>query len=110
MHFIVCVFLMILRPPRSTRTDTLCPYTSLFRSDLRFARFTRQASSLFGKDVILNGEVLVTRVNFRKISDGVNRLEAEAEAANREFILGTLGDVTNAAHVGLIKRLAEVGK
>src|SRR3546814_10317727 len=28
-----CVFfLMILRPPRSTRTDTLFPYTTLFRS------------------------------------------------------------------------------
>src|SRR3546814_13356434 len=26
-------FLMILRPPRSTRTDTLFPYTTLFRSD-----------------------------------------------------------------------------
>src|SRR3546814_1100510 len=25
-------FLMIRRPPRSTRTDTLCPYTTLFRS------------------------------------------------------------------------------
>src|SRR3546814_20092322 len=24
---------MILRPPRSTRTDTLFPYTALFRSD-----------------------------------------------------------------------------
>src|SRR3546814_1447125 len=29
----VCIFfLMIRRPPRSTRTDTLFPYTSLFRS------------------------------------------------------------------------------
>src|SRR3546814_15558272 len=27
-------FLMILRPPRSTRTDTLFPYTTLFRSRL----------------------------------------------------------------------------
>src|SRR3546814_4369988 len=26
------VFLMIRRPPRSTRTDTLFPYTTLFRS------------------------------------------------------------------------------
>src|SRR3546814_5189508 len=26
------MFLMILRPPRSTRTDTLFPYTTLFRS------------------------------------------------------------------------------
>src|SRR3546814_13750474 len=27
-----CFFLRIRRPPRSTRTDTLCPYTTLFRS------------------------------------------------------------------------------
>src|SRR3546814_8260888 len=27
---------MIRRPPRSTRTDTLCPYTTLFRSDPEF--------------------------------------------------------------------------
>src|SRR3546814_13242805 len=32
--FLFCLFffLMIRRPPRSTRTDTLCPYTTLFRS------------------------------------------------------------------------------
>src|SRR3546814_13037492 len=28
----MCVFLMIRRPPRSTRTDTLFPYTTPFRS------------------------------------------------------------------------------
>src|SRR3546814_18229260 len=28
----VVFFLMIRRPPRSTRTDTLLPYTTLFRS------------------------------------------------------------------------------
>src|SRR3546814_2240119 len=28
----MCFFLMIRRPPRSTRTDTLFPYTTLFRS------------------------------------------------------------------------------
>src|SRR3546814_3111284 len=27
---------MIRRPPRSTRTDTLFPYTTLFRSDIAF--------------------------------------------------------------------------
>src|SRR3546814_12392151 len=33
----VCIifFLMIRRPPRSTRTDTLFPYTTLFRSHQR---------------------------------------------------------------------------
>src|SRR3546814_9710907 len=30
--FIFFFFLMIRRPPRSTRTDTLFPYTTLFRS------------------------------------------------------------------------------
>src|SRR3546814_14537740 len=35
----VFFFLMIRRPPRSTRTDTLFPYTTLFRSEHRqFAR------------------------------------------------------------------------
>src|SRR3546814_2068531 len=29
---------MIRRPPRSTRTDTLLPYTTLFRSDMARAR------------------------------------------------------------------------
>src|SRR3546814_18159598 len=32
-------FLMIRRPPRSTRTDTLFPYTTLFRSDALNARY-----------------------------------------------------------------------
>src|SRR3546814_12338226 len=34
IHYSVLVvfFLMIRRPPRSTRTDTLFPYTTLFRS------------------------------------------------------------------------------
>src|SRR3546814_16139589 len=32
MYFFCFFFLMIRRPPRSTRTDTLFPYTTLFRS------------------------------------------------------------------------------
>src|SRR3546814_9411872 len=36
----MCVFffLMIRRPPRSTRTDTLFPYTTLFRSEAGLSR------------------------------------------------------------------------
>src|SRR3546814_20518174 len=39
----VLFFLMIRRPPRSTRTDTLFPYTTLFRAVVvhRFARRDR---------------------------------------------------------------------
>src|SRR3546814_20977630 len=35
-------FLMIRLPPRSTRTDTLFPYTTLFRSNQRGARGTKR--------------------------------------------------------------------
>src|SRR3546814_14844959 len=35
MCVVIFFVLMIRRPPRSTRTDTLFPYTTLFRSRLR---------------------------------------------------------------------------
>src|SRR3546814_17577136 len=37
LYYFVFFFLMIRRPPRSTRTDTLFPYTTLFRSPLLLA-------------------------------------------------------------------------
>src|SRR3546814_11099915 len=37
MFMCLFFFLSIRRPPRSTRTDTLCPYTTLFRSWRLFA-------------------------------------------------------------------------
>src|SRR3546814_10631836 len=40
-------FLMIRRPPRSTRTDTLFPYTTLFRSSSFRPSNLRQACSSF---------------------------------------------------------------
>src|SRR3546814_11812347 len=42
---IVFFFLMIRRPPRSTRTDTLFPYTTLFRSGI-----TDRASPGFARE------------------------------------------------------------
>src|SRR3546814_10466435 len=41
---------MIRRPPRSTRTDTLLPYTTLFRSDLveQFGNDGRDAVEMAG--------------------------------------------------------------
>src|SRR3546814_8069511 len=38
-------FLMIRRPPRSTRTDTLFPYTTLFRSLHRYLSFTAPSNA-----------------------------------------------------------------
>src|SRR3546814_12437971 len=42
--FFFFFFLMIRRPPRSTRTDTLFPYTTLFRSEARRRRARRRCA------------------------------------------------------------------
>src|SRR3546814_11400684 len=46
-------FLMIRRPPRSTRTDTLFPYTTLFRSTgqdaLHRSQYVRTRPARFGR-------------------------------------------------------------
>src|SRR3546814_8098131 len=42
----VFFFLMIRRPPRSTRTDTLFPYTTLFRSLLCRGEYARRGDRL----------------------------------------------------------------
>src|SRR3546814_19732494 len=44
--FFFVFFLMIRRPPRSTRTDTLFPYTTLFRSKMKCFTPVRTASSI----------------------------------------------------------------
>src|SRR3546814_5724302 len=50
---------MIRRPPRSTRTDTLFPYTTLFRSLLRFS--TAKRAELSEPDDVPRETVLTTR-------------------------------------------------
>src|SRR3546814_14711863 len=65
------LFLMIRRPPRSTRTDTLFPYTTLFRSAL----------GLRGGDDFdlppVEAEALVDRANLR-----LGRLRVRQEDAD----------------------------
>src|SRR3546814_15791204 len=47
-------FLMIRRPPGSTRTDTLCPYTTLFRflSQPSVHRAVRQLQDVLGVELL----------------------------------------------------------
>src|SRR3546814_10569127 len=52
MRLSVFFFLMIRRPPRSTRTDTLFPYTTLFRSEHRL----RNRDMLLGRRRALAAE------------------------------------------------------
>src|SRR3546814_5747965 len=77
MYFIF--FLMIRRPPRSTRTDTLFPYTTLFRSfmtidlDLCYTPATELAALIAGKKL---SPVELTR-------NTLARIEAVNPALNR---------------------------
>src|SRR3546814_6282192 len=63
---------MIRLPPRSTLTDTLCPYTTLFRSANTKASFEKFTWAM-GLDYQLSGDVFlygVTRRGYR--AGGIN--------------------------------------
>src|SRR3546814_18199904 len=65
--------LMIRRPPRSTRTDTLFPYTTLFRALLHFARERRTLAywSYDSHDYArLPAQALLPRIHSRPPSAG----------------------------------------
>src|SRR3546814_17267632 len=59
LYFFFFFFLMIRRPPRSTRTDTLFPYTTLFRSDLGVDRRGMEGIERLGLQlVVMQAEAL----------------------------------------------------
>src|SRR3546814_14259455 len=53
-------FVMLRRPPRSTRTDTLFPYTTLFRSVVTRAQPSPPASgsSTYGGQAVIEGVMI----------------------------------------------------
>src|SRR3546814_20866440 len=75
---------MIRRPPRSTRTDTLFPYTTLFRSLLGLATAPDFASSgvFYVNLTNLNGDTEIRR--YRTLAADRNR----ADHASEDLILG----------------------
>src|SRR3546814_7914080 len=50
---------MIRRPPRSTRTDTLFPYTTLFRSREARTQSIDRASRLSGSAAVQDGDAAI---------------------------------------------------
>src|SRR3546814_13950826 len=79
------VFLMIRRPPRSTRTDTLFPYTTLFRScELLRAveRFGRRRRPTV--EVTLDPQAAIAdHDGIARLADRRGRWAARVEAAAR---------------------------
>src|SRR3546814_13541546 len=49
LFYLSIFFLMIRRPPRSTRTDTLFPYTTLFRSSAEGRRGRARRNGAFAR-------------------------------------------------------------
>src|SRR3546814_18527555 len=76
-------FLMIRRPPSSTRTDTLFPYTTLFQAAVVLAPFPRleQREHLGRKSLVDFDEVHVVPAQARAREqplDGAHRADAHA--------------------------------
>src|SRR3546814_17703122 len=93
-------FLMIRRPPRSTRTDTLLPYTTLFRS-------LYSLHSTFADDPALRTKIAayastrlepaLHRLGFKPVAG-----ESSEDAILRTDLityLGAMGDQIGRAHV-----------
>src|SRR3546814_19711091 len=64
---------MILRTPRSTRTDTLCPYTTLVRSKVVACEFVE------GSDKLLRFELDAGELGKRQIFSGIRASYGEPE-------------------------------
>src|SRR3546814_8066761 len=80
MRSYVFFFLMRRRPPRSTRTDTLFPYTTLFRSgQLEHLAITPRLRQRGGADVIVHVDVAVGFEPDRAILAERGQLEHLAE-------------------------------
>src|SRR3546814_3112844 len=62
---------MIRRPPRSTRTDTLFPYTTLFRSSKLGARLSATADINDHWQLGATGEVLSRDTPLRALHNGI---------------------------------------
>src|SRR3546814_15318959 len=73
-------FLMIRRPPRSTRTDTLFPYTTLFRSH----ELVQRPVHLGGSDRRADGESAATFEGDRQLDVLIPDSIGQREAARRQ--------------------------
>src|SRR3546814_19604167 len=76
---------MILRPPRSTLTDTLFPYTTLFRSVQLFgSNLDRASQNKFASQTVAGAPPLFARM-LAKIAHGY--MVAEHHSADLEYLL-----------------------
>src|SRR3546814_2966796 len=83
-------FLMIRRPPRSTRTDTLFPYTTLFRSLLE-ARGVDVVGEPWAAAPRPPGGVELAAVESVPMTDVVAQMLRESDNSTAELLIKELG-------------------
>src|SRR3546814_19977683 len=79
--FFFFFFLMIRRPPRSTRTDTLFPYTTLFRSMMLLSFILGQKNYPIPYHVLKNVTYILAAVFISWLSFSI---------FNRDLIIGNI--------------------
>src|SRR3546814_14055615 len=94
MYFAILFFLLIRRPPRSLRTDTLVPYTTLFRSasaqtlkDEQHALIAakRQSQAAQERSAALAREAKAARVDAERARRQAAALAASIQAAEADI-------------------------
>src|SRR3546814_10740304 len=95
---------MIRRPPISTRTDTLFPYTTLFRS---VAQLMRLAHAALGGQPQPVGEVIVERAMDR--AERHPALRAARRLLARGVGIVAVGDLTKVTRALLGRALDRIG-
>src|SRR3546814_16212883 len=86
-------FLMIRRPPRSTRTDTLCPYTTRFRSQPAIDRLA----------IVVFFDEIGIAIVFQQARDAVERVvprDALPFVGTRSAVFGVLEAIGAIDEVG----------
>src|SRR3546814_17779512 len=99
-HFFIVFFLMIRRPPRPTRTDTLFPDTTLFRSHPTNARVIEYLARAY-REV---GEDRASAESFLAAA------ELEADTEKKISLLGNAVDVAVEKHASVAERALNKAK
>src|SRR3546814_12685065 len=87
---------MVRRPPKSTRTDTLVPYTTLFRSNLESLAGRRMDEPLAGKSIEAVAHGRHADAQFRSEPGGFKALPRWPDASEKappERIVGWLENI-----------------
>src|SRR3546814_31004 len=77
---------MIRRPPRSTRTDTLLPYTTLFRSLLGFLRRTHGKAGKASEDAVAPKKITLSRSRKQELTVGGGKNRSTVDVVVRKKV------------------------